>query len=322
MKKIKLLSLLLALSLLLCGCGGKNSNIKLAPISLSAANFYHQSINEVMSITSMGESKLEEGEDNEAISIYQNMSLMTSICEINYYMAISALDFCIDIAENQSEETTKFFEYAPDQSSGQKIAIIVDKQKGKSVYKTQLYMVYGNDVNFNDIINNQEPSYLHNYSISRNKTDGKYDFSDSKNDINGNLLFNAAAGKMEMILNYVQQDETPTGEVGEITFNTKTFLYNYTNNALGSRRIITVTSNGVSSNIIQESLCKDYYKAMKIGSVKNEEEYVDMEKTNENLIGVSNKGDGYGFNVLYTHATDLSGEITTIVPYGIFPSLG
>ena len=261
-----------------------------------------------------------QSEDSEAGKIYEGLTYSVQQCEMYYYMVTSALDFCIDVAENQSEETQKFFEYTSSQWSGQTIVVVVDKQKGKSVYQTKMYYIYGDNVNYSNIVNNEDAIMSHNYSISRNKNDGRYDFSDSKNNIVGNFLFDAPLGKAEISLNYVQEDELDLG-IGKITYNTKTSLYNYTNNYLGSRRTISVSSNGVTDNLIQECLCKDYYKAMKIGYIKNEDLYVDMEKTTEEKIGTSNSGDRYGFEVLYTNTSDISGEKTKVNPYGIFPEL-
>ena len=156
MKKIKILSLLLALSLILCGCGGKNSNIKLSSINIPVSDFYHQSVMEILEVSGLGETMLLQSEDSEAGKIYEGLTYSVQQCEMYYYIVTSALDFCIDVAENQSEETQKFFEYTSSQWSGQTIVVVVDKQKGKSVYQTKMYYIYGDNVNYSNIVNNED----------------------------------------------------------------------------------------------------------------------------------------------------------------------
>lgn len=310
MKKLKIISLILMLCFVFGGCAGKNDNLKLAPIKVSASDFYHQVLTDSLNLLSQTNSKDQSLQDFATVQ-YSSMLEVAHMGDNHYYSVVSAMDFCVDVAENQSEETQKIYEYDIDDQIG---VVVVNKQKGKSIYAVKMYIVNSEQINYDELLK-QEPAQTFNYTVSKNKTTSTYDFSDSKNNINGSYLFDASKGKMEMTLNFLLKSQ-----FAQIVYNSKILICNYTNDIVSCRKIVSTTNNGAKSDVVEEFLLEDYYKSAKLGTIKNSDEYVNLEKTTKEQIAVDTAGDGYGFKILYTNTSDAVGEKLLINPYGIFPS--
>ena len=317
MKKIKLLAFMLIIPILmLTGCGGVNANIKLAETDLSTSTFFNQSINELSYVLNKGQVELNAQEDAEMSTYFGTMRSMVGEAVDIYYTLISAMDFCLEVAESATavNETQKIYEYKNEYNSGENFVVVVSKPKGKSVYTSKMYVVNGT-VNY-DQLASTTPVLTNVYTIAKDKTSGMYEFTETENDASGEFLFNNKKGKL-----YFSIEFEITDSFGTINYVTEANLYNYKNNVLGGRILTSLTYGGKTETLVQEYLCKEYYKKSKLGTVKNTALYVDLEQTEEVSIAASNAGDGYGFEMIYDAQSDLSAPQSLIESYGIFPEL-
>lgn len=309
MKKKILAILFVFCTLIIAGCG-KNSNIKLSSTNLSASDFYCNAFQEYGFILSSGANALYQGESE---TFQKYMGLMSSVViEQNLICSIvSAMDFCIAVNESETTvaENQKIYEYSLSGDDSVTI-VIVNKTKNKSIYNCSLYENVESTLDIGSLMLSK-PTKENTFNITLNSELAQYEYTDSANKVNGWLYYNKNQGKMQIVTN--KTESTPTGDV-KYTINTN--LYNYRNDVVGGRITTSILANNKPTKTVQEFLAKDFYKVAKFGVVKDASLYVNMEKTEESLIGVDNKGDSYGYKIAYNGLGDV--ENTGVGSYGKF----
>ena len=301
-KKIKIFALVLVVCLLfLSGCG-KNLNIKLCATNMSASDFFHASMLEIVDTTDKILQELTNGSDE--MEDYREIDGIINAPGIFYYNLICSMDFCLAIKEETipSDETLKIYEF---DAGGISIVVLVSKKVGKSVYTASQHIVS----RFEGLDDLTDFSLIQENVFTISETGGIYNYSDTKSSIAGRFDFNKLAGKMNFTMEYKSED-------GKFTVN-NTF-YHYVNGVLGGRQLVDYELEGTKTNYIMEYLCSDFNKALKMGTIKDHRLYVDMEASESNRIGVSNSGDNYGFAaIIDASGTDV---VTTTKTYGLFPA--
>lgn len=311
MKKLKIIMIALSFcAVLLTGCMGVSSNVRLASTYLSASDFLARSINEVSFINERATEQL--GNTSNALA-YDILSMYALSGQSTAMNVVSTIDFCIEIADQQTSSgiDQKVYEYVV--LDGQdKCVIFISKVSGKSnVFNAKMYIVDAG-TSFSDIVANGTSAYLENqFTISRDKSSGGYSFSDTVSGVVGTFVYDAEGGHMGLEMSY--KVEISTQETLKTTMN----FYNYTNRVLGGRIETEASIENQKQNIIFEYLAKQFDKRAKIGLVKDANNYVDMKATEEIKIAEPNAGDYIGYAIVYVNNSDSSAAYTTATQYGV-----
>ena len=314
MKKFKLMAILLACVLLICGCGPKNNNIKLHSTSLSVADFFHESIDEVGFLCASAQGEV-SGTNNELdFALITMMALSGNGLVGNL---VSAVDFCMEVAnsDNKDGSDQKIYEYLSDYPSvvGQSKTIVhVAKAQGKNnVFIANSYSSE-DSATYKDLVDaGMVPEQSNTFTISIDKSSGVYSFTDTANNISGTLNYRSDLGTLNIVISY------KIAILGGQKFDSEFNFYNYTNNVLGSRMLTSTTVENQKVQYIFESLGKPFEKRAKVGIVKNTNAYVNMAATEEAKIGVANSGDVSGYQISYLDDSDANLPYTTVKNYGL-----
>lgn len=315
MKKLKsLILILIACAFVFAGCGAKSSNLKVVSSNKSASAFYFQGLDEISFI----EYNAEKSQTEESLLAYMVLSTMVLQGQDIMISVASAMDFCIGIAEEEisSETTQKIYEYTPSyvETQSNKMIVVVDKKKGKSLYTTRLFMVAGTNTQITELLE-QEPYATYNLSISRDKSQGLYEFSDTANKISGDFKYVPNSGKM-----LINMDFYSSFMGGEQKFEIAYELYSYQNSCVGGRIISKTLFGGNYSGLVYEFFSKPFAKKSKLGFIKDDKLILDLTQIDEEDIATANSGDSYGYSVAYENTSDLEKPKTTVKTYGIFPA--
>lgn len=281
MKKFKFFAVMLMVCFFLAGCS-LNDNLKLCKINMSISTFYHNAMLKMSDIYEYGKVNVDSSLKNSYetyLNIFDSMNLPS-------YTLVSAMDFCIEIVEDKSEQIQKIYEYS---YGNENVLVIANKVNNNGKFWVEVYLGLS-DVS--DTINVQ-PYVSATYEISKQKNSGyNYTAKINEDEFVGEFLFNNDLGKMQFTIKYK--------EASGAEFSAS--LFNYRGNVLGGRFYITEESSNQSTKMVREFLSKDFYKQAKIGIVEDQDLYVDMENTRAELIGATNSGDKTGFTIIYDNS--------------------
>lgn len=314
MKSKKIFVIIMAICLFfIAGCGNINSNLKLEKTEKTAASFYYDFIDEAVFMSEVGKQKLlSDGIDEE----YEFLSFI-NLFVIEYgYSLISAMDYCINVAENPGDSSMSqgIYEYGSDYAqiidSNGKLIVIVSKAVGKNnVFTSTVYYAEPNQT-LSDLKDGAVEGIDYSYTISRNRSEGIYEFSDSAKDISGSFAYDKAQGHMTIQLSY------KLSSIGQ-TVNVEMNLYNYVNGVLGFRMITSTKMYNTNISCIYEFISKPFIKNAKVGYVRNEKDYYDMTQCEESQIGVVGVGDKSGYTIKYQNTSDTTPANIIVNKYGL-----
>lgn len=314
MKKLKLMAILLACVLLICGCGQKNNNIKLHSTSLSAADFFQASMDEIGFLCASAQGEISGTANELEFALITMMAISGNGLVGNL---VSAVDFCMEVAnsDNKDGSEQKIYEYIsdyPDVVGQSKTIIHVAKAQGKNnVFIANAYSTEDN-ATYKDIVDaGAIPEQSNTFTISIDKSTGVYSFTDTANSVSGTLNYRSDLGTMNIVISY------KFAVLGNQKFDSEFNFYNYANDVLGSRILTSTTVENQKAQYIFESLGKPFEKRAKVGIVKNTNAYVNMTATEESKIGIANSGDVSGYQISYVDDSDTNLPYTTVKNYGL-----
>lgn len=316
MKKLKILAAMLALCLVFVAGCGKNSNLKLTSTNLSAADFYYN-------VVAGTKHDYLSGDIEGKVSLTKSQKkyfplFCTSIYDSEEYAIciVSAMDYCMQILQNNSGDAFKAYEYN-NIGIKDKAFVIVNKNKGENIFRVKFYeMASGSTLT--DAME-EDPSVSYNFEISLDKANEKYNFKEKLSNSTGWFWYNPNKSTLKMsftyktLLNIVQQVDI--------------YAYGYTNNIYSGRIVTNQNYEGRNLSVVCEFLNVPFCISLKIGLIKKLDEYVNLEKTTVDKIAVTNAGDAFGFTLVSDSRTGQVNDDNQefeVVPvfkgYGIFPS--
>jgi len=315
MKKFRPIFLLvLAFAFIFTGCGAKGDNLKLVESTKSASSFYFDGAKEIAFIEINAATALQESEFM-SYMMFMSMALQGQTI-LN--PVVSAMDFCMAIAEEEisSDTTQKVYHYEAENLGlqSEKSIVMVEKKKGKSLYTTKEYTVQqGEELQLSELAE-QQPNSTYNLSVSRDKSQGLYEFSDSANKISGDFKYQKNSGKFIINISFYTNSFGP-----EQKFDVCFELYAYENKTVGGRMTTKTTLSAKNETFVYEFLSKPFQKKSKMGIVKDPKLMLDLTQITEDDFAKANEGDLYGYSVTYDNQIDTQDPKTTVKHYGIFP---
>lgn len=308
MKKVKILSLILACCLLIAGCG-IDKNLKMTKIGTSASSYYHMAMKNFEFVLNEGQVAVNET----LASSYGSFSDSLVYLENYYYSIISMADYCGKITSGtvNTSQIIPPYEYVLGDKDEKIIVFIENKDTTKNnKYSSKLYYVYGGVTSYENLL--EEQALLSRTFVFTAQKDGSYTFKeDTTNGMNGAFVFNKENGYLSISFSYTEESLTAT-----TVYTASTQLYNYESNVVGGRMYLNISSGGKNETIIGEFLFKDFYKKLKIGTVKDSKLYINMEKTEEEFVATHNDGDQFVFDVVYDNTIDSKPPQTSVIGWG------
>lgn len=308
MKK-KLLVIMLAFCLVvLSGCGATDV-LRLKQTTLSASDFYCVAMKECQGIIDVGDAELYSRHQNDqTYQSFQSVINNSTNGQVMLATVIAMMDFATFVVESETAttETSRIYEYKFSNSTPDSIIVFVSKVKNKQIYNCKTYVEEFTPESFSDVLDG-EPDLTHSFNVDVDKDSGVYEFSDSDNGTDGTFYYNKYEGEMSVMVQTILYSEEQVVGVLALSYN----FCNY-KHGVGGRGLITYSSEDATQKYIQEFYSKDFYKKAKFGLVKNEQLYLDMEKTTEQEIASKNDGDARGFTVLYNNTDD---AVTIVAAY-------
>lgn len=310
MKKRILAIMLLFGIFIFAGCGGKSPYLKLEATTKTCSEFYSEALvswEQQLNSETFAEADINDLDSKKEFFAYWKQLLFANNKTIR--SAISAVDFCIEISNQNNGINFRVFEYVDD-------IVYVSVNTSGSTYTVKYFENAEGDLN--EVLQT-EPTKTFRFEIKSDKASGKYQFTEKNEKHAGIIEFNASMGTLVI---------TCDGKIlnNTLTQSLKVELYSYKNNVKSGRVFAVQKIGQEDEKLAFEFLTKDCYKRAKIGIVSGTE-FEDLTKSSEEFIATeqdSKKDCGIKFvysqerGVLKDEA-DAFGVIKQIHSFGIYP---
>lgn len=340
MKKYKIcLLLLLAVCFVFAGCSG-DKYLKTASTTDSLSSFfgnnYTMSINEFKNVNN--DSTIISAETEKVTYSNYMLPIMSVLpeerCMISVVDYLCAIDQATSRSRIDTVTKTKLYEYdtvfaqeLQSLSNAQSLTSLADDVNAVVLIKSAnndtkinawLYYKKNTDVySIATLLEEQNSANLtcefsvDNFVVQTNTYTLNYGKNGGKVGNVATIAFNESKG----CVNYeIKTTLTYNNVATNFTFEKS--IYEYLNSAVGVRTLSKFNNKDKATTIIYEQITKDFYKKLKVGEVKDEDNILSMETMIEDNLAKPNSSDSKGFNFESREVEDGEGNPILYIPYG------